>query len=83
MLWYYQIVEGQRTDLKVIYADLLDLKWYRENLRNKYPDLKIDVEEFSYDSFIRNNNNIYDNRENPVFISEYNSQTLPIIQIKT
>ena len=38
-LWYYQHVEGQRSDLILIDANLLAFDWYRERLANQYPTI--------------------------------------------
>jgi hypothetical protein len=40
-LWYYHYASGQRPDLALVTAPLLDFAWYRANLRAIYPDLRI------------------------------------------
>ena len=40
-LWYYHYALGQRSDIAVVVAPLLDFAWYRENLRAVYPQLQI------------------------------------------
>ncbi|MEJ2749843.1 MAG: DUF2723 domain-containing protein, partial [Anaerolineae bacterium] len=39
-LWYFQHVEGQRSDLILIDANLTAFDWYRERLNKRYPDIK-------------------------------------------
>ncbi len=38
-LWYFQHVERLRTDLVLVDANLLAFDWYRQHLRQSYPDL--------------------------------------------
>jgi transmembrane protein TMEM260 (protein O-mannosyltransferase) len=40
-LWYYHYAIGQRPDLFVVVAPLLDFAWYRDNLRAVYPALQV------------------------------------------
>ncbi|UCC52089.1 MAG: DUF2723 domain-containing protein [Anaerolineaceae bacterium] len=40
LLWYFQHVEGQRTDLILVDANLLAFDWYRENISLRYPELQ-------------------------------------------
>jgi hypothetical protein len=38
-LWYFQHVEGQRSDLIIIDANLVAFDWYRARLAKHYPDV--------------------------------------------
>ncbi len=38
-LWYFQHVEGQRSDLILIDANLVAFDWYRDRLAKRYPDI--------------------------------------------
>mgnify|MGYP001822449534 CR=1 FL=1 len=39
-LWYFQHVEGQRTDLVLVDENLLAFMWYRQRLAVRYPGLE-------------------------------------------
>jgi hypothetical protein len=40
-LWYYHYALGNRPDISLIVAPLLDFAWYREQLRAVYPALQL------------------------------------------
>jgi hypothetical protein len=40
-LWYFHFALHKRPDLVVIASDLLTFDWYRQNLRNTYPSLRL------------------------------------------
>jgi hypothetical protein len=40
-LWYCQIVEGQRQDIRIVVDDLSTFDWYRAMLRNTYNDINV------------------------------------------
>jgi len=40
-LWYFQHVEGQRNDLMLVDYQLFAFSWYRDRLKNQYPELSI------------------------------------------
>lgn len=82
VLWYYQICEGKRTDVTVIYKSLLSLKWYRENLKTKI-NISLKEDYNPDDIYLEDNNRpMYSVNTNPAFIQNYNSKTLPIKKIK-
>jgi len=40
-LWYFQFVEDKRVDTSIIAEGLLRYDWYRQSIRNTYPNLEI------------------------------------------
>jgi hypothetical protein len=40
-LWYFHHALGEREDMRVIVVGLLQYDWYRQTLRNTYPDLNV------------------------------------------
>lgn len=44
-LWYEQFALGHRPDLRIVVVPLTQFGWYRQNLRDVYPDLAIPPDE--------------------------------------
>ena len=40
-LWYYHFALGERSDIAILQKRLLPEEWYRQNMRETYPDLVI------------------------------------------
>ncbi|MBS1266574.1 MAG: hypothetical protein MAG795_00541 [Candidatus Woesearchaeota archaeon] len=81
VLWYYQICEGKRPDMKVVYRDLLELKWYNENLNDRYA-MKLNTSQ-GISGFMHSvDEPVYYVKANPVFLNIYNESLIPLQKLK-
>ncbi len=81
VVWYYQVCEQKREDLVVIYRDLLELEWYRENLNERY-DLGLNTSAGLADFMHKADEPIYYVKVNPVFLNIYNETLVPVQKVK-
>ena len=51
-LWYLQEVEGVRRDVKIVNLSLLNTNWYIKQLRDREPQIRVDLQDSFIDSVL-------------------------------